>query len=111
MRLVPFMLILLCACVMAPALADDDQSRQAPPVSAPDITDQLQQPQIIVRPAPSGEVEEYRIGGQLYMIKVTPEKGISYYLVDTDGDGSLETRRNELSSQFAIPQWTLKRWR
>jgi hypothetical protein len=112
MRLVPLILILLCACVAASAFADDEQSRQtAPPVSSPDINDQLQQPQIIVRPSPSGEVEEYRVGGQLYMIKVTPEKGVSYYLVDTDGDGSLETRRNELSEQFAIPQWTLKRWR
>ena len=73
--------------------------------------DELRQPQIIVRPAPSGHVEEFRRGGQIYMIKVTPEKGLSYYLVDTDGDGRLETRRTELDSEFVIPQWVLKRWR
>jgi len=110
MRLILF--ILICGIVSAPVLADSDEVQAPPPTPAPDLSNPLQQqPQIIVRPAPSGEVEEYRMGGQLYMIKVTPEKGISYYLVDSDGDGSLETRRNELGSPFAIPQWTLKRWR
>jgi len=71
----------------------------------------LRQPQIIVRPVPSGEVEEYRSGGQLYMLKIKPEKGRSYYLVDSDGDGRLETRRAELDSDFVIPHWVLKRWR
>ena len=73
--------------------------------------DALRQPQIIVRPSSSGHVEEFRRGGQLYMVKITPEKGLSYYLVDTDGDGRLETRRTELDSDFVIPQWILKRWR
>lgn len=51
------------------------------------------------------------MGGRLYMVKITPDKGPSYYLVDSDGDGNLETRRFEISQDFAVPQWTLKRWR
>jgi hypothetical protein len=94
-----------------PVVALAEPQSGSAPVQGQDFDDHLQQPQIIVRPAPSGQVEEYRMGGKLYMIKVTPEKGSSYYLVDSDGDGSLETRRSELESDFAIPQWTLKRWR
>lgn len=64
---------------------------------------------IIGAPAESS-ISELRINGQLYMIRVTPNKGPSYYLVDSDGDGSLETRRNELDSGLLIPSWVLKRW-
>ncbi|MCW8958360.1 MAG: DUF2782 domain-containing protein, partial [Gammaproteobacteria bacterium] len=47
--------------------------------------------------------------GQLYMIKITPGKGRPYYLVDTDGDGSLETRRNDLDSPEVI-KWRIFTW-
>ena len=55
-------------------------------------------------------VEEYRIGGRVYMIKVQPGKGVPYYLVDTDGDGKLETHYNDLTENIVIPQWVLFRW-
>ena len=56
-------------------------------------------------------IEEYRIQGRLYMIKVTPNRGIPYYLIDSDGDGSLDSRRDhELQPEMMIPQWVLFRW-
>jgi hypothetical protein len=55
-------------------------------------------------------VEEYRIGGRVYMIKVQPGKGVPYYLVDTDGDGKLETHYSDLTENIVIPQWVLFRW-
>ena len=57
-----------------------------------------------------GLINEFRINGQLYMIRVTPKKGHEYYLVDSDGDGNLETRWNELAPDLLIPAWVLKRW-
>lgn len=54
-------------------------------------------------------IEEYRVNGQLYMIKVIPVAGPAYYLMDTDGDGSLETTRNELDNP-AVPNWILLEW-
>jgi hypothetical protein len=54
-------------------------------------------------------VEEYRMNGQLYMIKVTPSIGKPYYLMDSDGDGSLETKSFELDSG-AVPNWILLEW-
>lgn len=56
-------------------------------------------------------VQEYRVGNQLYMIKITPSKGAPYYLVDIDGDGTLETRRSDLDPEVVTPQWVLLRWR
>lgn len=71
-------------------------------------------------PEPSGKVtiqspddqliNEFRINGQLYMIRITPKKGAPYYLVDSDGDGDLETRWNELAPDLLIPSWVLLRW-
>jgi hypothetical protein len=43
------------------------------------------------------------------MIKVTPAVGKPYYFVDSDGDGSLETKQFELSSD-SVPQWILFKW-
>jgi hypothetical protein len=55
-------------------------------------------------------ISEFRINGQLYMIRITPKKGTPYYLVDSDGDGNLETRWNELAPELLIPAWVLLRW-
>jgi len=71
-------------------------------------------------PEPSGEVtikspgdsivEEKRVNGKLYAIRITPKKGAPYYLVDSDGDGDLETRKNDTDSDLLIPAWVIKQW-
>ena len=55
-------------------------------------------------------IEEFRSHGRLYMIKITPKKGIPYYLIDADGDGDMETRKNDLSPNLMIPSWVLFSW-
>ena len=35
-------------------------------------------------------VEEYRVGGLLRMVKITPSRGVPYYLIDRNGDGRFE---------------------
>lgn len=55
-------------------------------------------------------IEEHRINGRLYMVKVIPDVGPAYYLIDTDGDGFLETSRYALRGNFAIPQWVIFSW-
>ena len=68
------------------------------------------EPQVTITQRGEETVEEYRVNGQLYMIKVTPAKGPSYYLVDGDGDGNLETRRSDLDPKFLVPSWMILRW-
>lgn len=56
-------------------------------------------------------IEEYRLGGVLYMIKIAPKKGAAYYLVDTDGNGSLDTRRADTTTRMLVPSWVIFRWK
>jgi len=65
---------------------------------------------VIIQSPSQDVIEEYRINGKLYMIRVTPQKGAPYYLVDADGDGELETRTNELAPDYLIPSWVIFSW-
>ena len=69
------------------------------------------EPEITIIQMEEQTLEEYRINGQLYMIKVTPSKGPPYFIVDSDGDGVLDTRRNDLAPDILVPQWILFRWK
>ena len=55
-------------------------------------------------------IEEYRMNGLLYMVRITPAIGLPYYLIDADGDGKLESRYNNLEPGLMVPQWMIYRW-
>lgn len=82
---------------------------QVDTADAPPARDQELQPEVTIIQRDGDVVEEYRVGGQLYMVKITPSKGLPYYLVDSDGDGSLETRRNELDNPEVV-KWRIFSW-
>ena len=65
----------------------------------------------LIRIVRKGEdtVEEYRVNGQLYMIKVTPPHGVPYYLYDDVGNGDF-TRRDAQDAGVRVPKWVIKRW-
>lgn len=70
------------------------------------------EPEVTITQRGDDTVEEFRAHGQLYMIKVKPKRGAPYYLVDMDGDGTLESRRGDLGeSDVVVPQWILFRWK
>ena len=54
-------------------------------------------------------IEEYRINGKLYMVRIIPRIGLPYYLVDTNGDGSFDSRSSDLDS-MAVPMWVTYSW-
>ncbi|WP_414500995.1 MULTISPECIES: DUF2782 domain-containing protein [unclassified Zymobacter] len=68
---------------------------------------QQQTPDITTRQEKDQTIEEYRIHGKLYAIKITPSRGEPYMLVDHSGDGNFQMERN---LRIAIPEWTLLRW-
>jgi len=55
-------------------------------------------------------IEEYRVGGKIRYIKITPRHGKPYYLVDRDGDGVAETYYDPLKGPPPINQWLLLEW-
>jgi len=91
--------------IIFPAYAQDNLDEQAA------IEDELSSSgQVTIKGDNDEVISEFRINGQLYMIRITPNKGVPYYLVDADGDGDLETRWNELAPDLLIPSWVLLRW-
>ena len=68
---------------------------------APDIT--------IIRKGKK-TIQEFRRNGILYMVKIVPQIGPAYYLIDTDGDGLMDVRGNDLDSGMKINQWKLFEW-
>lgn len=55
-------------------------------------------------------IEEYSVSGQIYAVKITPTVGPSYYLYDSDGDGSLETRRDVNPEMPELNRWRILTW-
>lgn len=80
-----------------------------PPPSIIDSGESLE-PEITIVGEEDRTLEEYRLNGKLYMVKVTPVAGPSYYLIDQDGDGELETNLDGIDENFAVPQWVLFSW-
>ncbi len=64
------------------------------------------EPQVTILKRGADTVEEFRIGGKLYMIKVTPPTGIPYYLVDNRGDGNF-VRYDNFDSGLRPPMWVI----
>lgn len=102
--------ILLLAGVLAAGsvLAQDRPRLQPlpeipPPPGMPDTT---LEPEVTITTRGEDKVEEYRIRGRLYAIKVTPPHGRPYYLLDIRGDGQL-VRHDDLSPHLMVPMWLL----
>ncbi len=74
------------------------------------VADDSLEPEVTIVQRGDKVIEEYRLNGNLYMIKITPSMGVPYYLLDSDGDGVLETRRNDLDPDVLIPRWTIFEW-
>jgi len=94
------------------AYAADKPTDTSPPAAPSENEQESLQPEINIIQRKDKTIEEYRVNGRLYKIKVTPKVGPAYYLVDSDGDGSFETRRasSDLEPDLLIPQWVLFRW-
>lgn len=105
----PILLAALAALPIAAGAADEKPPKLEPvPEIAPPpgVTDELE-PQVTITRRGADKVEEFRMKGRLYMIKVTPRHGKSYYLVDQRGDG-LMRRYDDLSPNFVVPMWMVK---
>jgi hypothetical protein len=78
-----------------------------PPPIPPEISsDPDLEPQITITRRATETIEEYRVGGRLTMIKVTPKTGRPYYLVADGADGTW-VRRDSLDAGLKVPMWLL----
>jgi hypothetical protein len=77
-----------------------------PPPPAGQELDSALEPQVTILKRGADTVEEYRINGRLYMIKVTPARGAPYYMVDYRGDGTF-ARQDNFDSGVRPPMWVI----
>ncbi|MDQ3206675.1 MAG: DUF2782 domain-containing protein [Pseudomonadota bacterium] len=88
-------LVALAACA-SPGVADD-------PIAG------MRGADVTVRTTEAGEtIEEYRIAGQLRVVKITPPRGPTYYLVDSNDDGILDSSKGE--GTISPVQYKLFEW-
>lgn len=106
MRIVS-LLAFLCLCLPAYAAQPEAPAKAETPPPAPTAGEPIDEPEVKIIKQTDQTIEEYRVGGRLYMIKVTPKVGPPYYLVDDLGDGKF-ARQNSLDSGFRVPRWIIK---
>ena len=99
----------------APLALADDQSQLEDVPEPPEIPQHLQdgqaiEPEVTIIHKEEAIIEEYRVNGRMYMVKVTPKVGPPYYLIDRDGDGRMEARMSEIYDDFVVPQWVIFSW-
>lgn len=104
----------LIAGLLTPLLAVAQQPAEAPeppPPPPPGVVPEGSdiEPEVTITERDGDVVHEYSVNGRVYMVKIVPAKGPPYYLLDSDGDGSLETYRNELDPP-EVQQWILFQW-
>lgn len=72
----------------------------------PGVVDTDLEPQITIVQRGDERIEEFRVKGRLYMIKVTPPHGKPYFLIDQRGDGQMR-KYDDLSPNFQVPLWVI----
>ncbi len=82
----------LLACSPLPLLAEDAPSGE---------------PEVTIRQEGDKTIQDYRVNGFLYAIKVTPKGGKPYFLVRADGEA--HWMRSD-KPDMLIPQWEIFSW-
>jgi hypothetical protein len=110
MRTLPFALIFLVATAVAQQPPPDLEPVPDGAPSGSATVDDPGLPEVTIRRLTDAVVKEYRSNNRLYMVQVVPKMGLPYFLLDTDGDGNLETRYNDLDDEIMIPGWVILSW-
>ena len=104
----------IALCLMILPASQLMAANEVPPPPVPDelergSSESMPEPEVTIVHRKDAVIEEVRIGGQLRYAKITPSSGPAYYMVDTDGDGLLDTRNDNLDNP-PINRWILLRW-
>ena len=120
-KLLPAIAAISVMILLAGSLPAQDDLAKPPPIPPADAEDvpippKIQEEQIVptvtIREEEDRMIEEYRLDGQVYMVKVTPRGGIPYYYIDTDGDGKLELDMDQSAMNPVQPvHWKVKEWK
>jgi hypothetical protein len=104
--------LLAALCIALPAAAQTPPPKlepipEPPPPPPGYEPDPALEPQVTIQQRGEDKVEEFRIKGRLYMVKVTPPHGRPYYLIDSEGKGTF-ARVESLDTGLRVPMWVIK---
>jgi hypothetical protein len=105
-----FACLLLAAGLSHSQPVELEQLQDVPPPPEPVVSGEVLEPEITIIRGEETTIEEYRINGHLYAVQVKPVIGPTYYLLDNDGDGHLESRVDEVYNRNVVPSWVLISW-
>jgi len=107
----------LVLILFIPSIALSESALEEPPAvpEPPGLPPRVQsgeemEPDITIIRKGKDTIQEYRRGGRLYMIKVKPQVGPAYYMLDSNGDGRMDVRKNDLDKNIDVNQWLLFEW-
>lgn len=90
--------------------AETEQLPEVPELPMPVKSGENLEPDITIVRKGKNTVQEYRHNGQLFMVKVIPDVGPPYYLRDTNGDGKMDVRSNQLDQGAEVNMWRIFEW-
>jgi len=91
----------------ADPLPSELQTLPHPPVVEESPGDNDFEPRITITQKKDVVIDEYRVGGRLFKIKVIPKIGKPYYLIDSRGDGQFSRVDVLDGSNMLPPQWVI----
>ena len=106
----PYFLLFALAVAAGAASAQTPSDKPAAVDPKPPVVEPLDndiEPQVTIRQREGATVEEYRVNGRLYKIRVTPTRGEPYILIDQRGDGSFVPMEGPGTPGLSIPQWVI----
>jgi len=75
-----------------------------------DEEDPLAEADVTIIKSQDRTIAEYRLNGRLVQVKITPKHGYSYYLIDTDGNGTLDVRSSDSWKNTIVHTWKIFQW-
>lgn len=106
--ILPLALLLLPKLLQAKEVPPDLELLEDIPPPKISSDDGVGEPEVTIIKKETETIEEYRINGELYMMKITPVNGTPYYLHKEDQNG--EWINSGPIPPISIPKWTIFRF-
>lgn len=112
-----YIIFILLLCCTMPIMAQSDipdnlqplpEAPPPPPPLPPEIASEFDpelEPEITIIKRGEDTIEEHRINGELYMIRVIPRIGLPYYLVKNRGRA--QSHQGEPGNNISTPMWRI----
>lgn len=104
--------LLAVTLVASTAFAQSERPKLEPLPDVPPpqiLIDPALEPEIVIKQRGNDKVEEFRVGGKLYMVRVTPPGGVPYVLIDNAGSGAFMPSDGQADPRsISVPMWVIK---